>query len=127
MVSALCADIVNGLRSRLSTAILLTAIFSTATVPAFAGERHVVCVAKQHDCGKAATISQCCCGDAGDSSNANGPVESRIQIAPNVATTNLPTVVPFSATLALSLVRAAASPPRAGPVDLPTLFASLLI
>jgi hypothetical protein len=114
-------------RARFSALVLAAAIFSAIGVPVFAGQIHAACAAKQHDCGKATRIASCCCGDQGDASSNGGPVESRVRLDPSL--TFAPCVI---ATLDVSRlhtthVRSNPSPPRASPLDRPTLFSSLLI
>jgi hypothetical protein len=106
---------------------LLVAVIATTGVPVFAGQVHPLCVTKEHDCGRTAKITQCCCGDQGDTSNQGGPVESRVHLNASLIPTPGVSAITGSADLCRMIVRAHTSPPRAGPVDLPTLFASLLI
>ena len=127
MVSALRVGIVKSVRGALPALALAIAIVGTATIPAFAAAAHPVCVAKQHDCGKTPSIGQCCCGDASDGSDQSAPVPGKASVHVNFA----PVAAVFTPAGALNpdglLVTAQASPPRAAPVDFPTLFASLLI
>ena len=119
--------IVKPVRSGLSAVALIIAILGTATIPAFAAAAHPVCLAKQHDCGKTPSIRRCCCGDQSDGSDQSIPVPGKT----SVHVTFVPVAAVFTPTGAPNpdgiLVRAQASPPRAAPVDFPTLFASLLI
>jgi hypothetical protein len=118
---------VNTARARFSALLLVAAVIGAIGVPVFAGQIHAVCAAKQHDCGRAPTITNCCCGDQGDVSNQGGPVESRVQLNPIL--TFAPCVVAtvdFSSLCAMH-VGSNTSPPRASPLDRPTLFSSLLI
>jgi hypothetical protein len=110
----------------LSTIVLLVAVIGITGVPVFAAEVHPVCATKQHDCGRTAKIT-CCCEDQGNTSNQGGPVESRVQLNASLIPAAGVSAITGSADLCPMIVRAHISPPRAGPVDLPTLFASLLI
>lgn len=117
----------TALRTKLSTIVLVAAVLTAAGAPVFAAQLHPVCAAKQHDCGTTAKISKCCCDDQGSATNQSGPAEAKVQVAAHFSTftgqfmTTLPTDARWS------LAHAHASPPRARALDLPTLFASLLI
>jgi hypothetical protein len=93
----------------------------------FARDRHPVCETRQHDCGKTAKISSCCCGDLGQFRDASVPAQARTELTKDVAVTlTLPSFVqPGARQPLLSAVQA--SPPRLALLDLPTLFATLLI
>ena len=102
-------------------------MITASGAPVLAAQEHPVCAARQHDCGKTARLTKCCCGDQGDPAGSGGPTESRVQLtvqlAPMVGTPAevlavRPAVIP---------VRANTSPPRAAILDLPTLLATLLI
>jgi len=92
----------------------------------FAHDRHPVCETKQHDCGKTAKIS-CCCGDLGQLFDASVPAQARTELTKDLAVAlTLPSFVqPVVRQPLLSAVQA--SPPRLALLDLPTLFATLLI
>jgi len=93
----------------------------------FAQDRHPVCEAKQHDCGQPAKISSCCCGDVGTSPDAGTPAQSRTELSKDAsATLALPQFIQLLPPAPLTLT-ARTSPPRLCLLDLPTLFASLLI
>jgi hypothetical protein len=118
---------VRSARRALSALALIISVIGTAAVPAFAGLGHPVCTLKHHDCGQAARIGPCCCGDQGDASNPTGPVESHVTL--HAPMTMAPADLASTPALADSrhLVRPHTGPARAAPPDLPTLFASLLI
>jgi hypothetical protein len=99
-----------------------------ASASAFAQNRHPACEAKQHDCGQAAKISSCCCGDLGTPRDNGTPAQSRIDIASGVAAAPLPPQFeqPKPATDA-ALIAIQSSPPGLALLDLTTLFACLLI
>jgi hypothetical protein len=90
------------------------------------GRVHPICAARQHDCGKGPTIQACCCGDQSSTSD---------QTAPSARVTVNVTLLPVVAVAANMFVKvsthafthAVVPPPRSSPVDLRTLFASLLI
>ena len=109
-----------------SVLVLTISVVTTATMPAFVEAIHPLCLA-EHECGKTATIGPCCCGEQDNSSNQGGPVESKVQLAkPSM---------PVAADLTFAAPRDVFNPivcpyswtTRAAPLDLPTLFASLLI
>jgi hypothetical protein len=117
---------VNCARTALSAIALLVAITGTATVPAFAGLIHPVCAAKQHDCGTTPKVSKCCCGDEQSSENGGTPAQSRIEVrAPLQSTLAVTSAVLVATPPAVRTVHS--SSPHRSPVDLPTLFSSLLI
>ena len=105
---------------------LILALVTAAGAPVLAAQLHPACAAQHHDCGKTATLMTCCCGDQGDPSNPSSPAESRVQVTPDVA----PAVGVLAQTLVartMAVIHVLASPPRTAPLDLPTLFATLLI
>lgn len=106
---------------------LILALVTAAGAPVLAAQLHPVCAARHHDCGKTATLMTCCCGNQGDRSNPSSPAESRVQVTPDVA----PVVGVLAQTLlaapTMTVVHVQASPPRTARLDLPTLFATLLI
>jgi hypothetical protein len=113
--------------ARAKFSALVVALVVATGAPAFAALDRPACpTAAQHHCGKVASVKPCCCMDRSGASN-QGPVESRIRphsdlpIAGAVtALSNLPMPSP-------SNLRPHTAPQRAGPLDLPTLFANLLI
>jgi hypothetical protein len=112
-------------RVKLSALVLVAVVIGLAGAPLVAETRH--CDQKPHDCGKVTRIAPCCCGDHGDASNQGGPVETGVQINPGVhVIPALFSSVDFSHQ-DRTIARLDTSPPRGSPLDLPTLFASLLI
>jgi hypothetical protein len=109
----------------LSAVSLVVALVGSAALSAFGGV-HPICAAKQHDCGSGPRIQACCCGDQSSTSD---------QTAPSAKVTLNATLLPVAAVAAHMFVpvskhaftHALAPRPRSSPVDLPTLFASLLI
>jgi hypothetical protein len=126
-VSAPLVRTVPTVRAKLSALILIVALTGATSVREFAGEIHAICAARHHDCGKTATIAACCCGDHDGTSNQAGPVQSRIQVHPSLTFGAAPAVATDALTVYRTNVRPQTSPPRASPLDRPTLFASLLI
>ena len=114
-------------RTMLSAIALLVAVIVATGLPALANQVHPICATQQHDCGVAARITTCCCSDEGDAANPGGPAESTVQL--NASLTPVPAAFATAAfpDLCRTMVRPHTSPPCSGPVDLPTLFASLLI
>jgi hypothetical protein len=121
-------DTVLGLRTRLSALILMAAVAASSGAALLAaGPEHAACVTTHHECDQTTTIRSCCCDLQDDSSNQGGPLESRVQIGADASA--VPLVLgtfPIADSMHLS-VPVHTSPPRAVPLDLPTLFAALLI
>jgi hypothetical protein len=114
-------------RIRLLAALLVTAVIATTGAPLVAAHFHPLCAAKQHECGRTAAIAACCCGDQGQSPADSSLVQPRVEA--RVDTTATP--VRHTDVLALATLKPAiaipTSPPRLCLLDLPTLFATLLI
>jgi hypothetical protein len=88
---------------------------------------HPVCGAKQHDCGKTAKISKCCCGDRDAARTDSTPVQPRVEVRADIsATPALPRVIQVAPTRQ-ALTPVHSSPPRLCLLDLPTLFSTFLI
>ena len=115
------------LRMKLAALSVVAVMIATTGGSVLVQAIHPVCVAKQHDCGKTATISNCCCGDQDAARTDATPVQSRVEVRADLpATSALPHVVHIApAPQALSPVQT--SPPRLCLLDLPTLFSSFLI
>jgi len=118
---------VTGLRTKCSAVALIVGVLAATAGPVFGHDRHPVCETRQHDCGKTAKISSCCCGDLGQFRDASVPAQARTEPTKDVAVTlTLPSFVqPVARQPLLSAVQT--SPPRLALLDLPTLFATLLI
>jgi hypothetical protein len=119
--------IVTTARGRLSVVVLIAAVASAIAAPVFAAPIHPACAANEHDCGKAIRIVSCCCDDRSDASNPSGPVESRVRVVPALTFTPLVAATTDGPRLQRMSLEIQTSPPRTTPLDLPTLFASLLI
>jgi hypothetical protein len=119
--------VVTRVRTKCSVLALIVGLLAATAGPMFAHDRHPVCETKQHDCDKTAKISSCCCGDLGQLRDASVPAQARTELTKDVAVAlTLPSFVqPVVRQPLLSAVQA--SPPRLALLDLPTLFASLLI
>ncbi len=118
----------TALRTKLAAITLIAGTLAVTGGSVFAQDRHPVCAAKQHDCGRTATISNCCCGDQGTAHDEATPALSRVEgkAAGQPATTALPHIVRVvSAPQRLSAVHT--FPPWLCLLDLSTLFSSLLI
>jgi len=120
-------SIVYSVRTKLPAFVVIAAIVGAIGVPVFAGQIHTVCATVPHDCSHALKITTCCCDGQSDTSNRGGPVEAKVQLNPM-----LPLDPAVFVTTALpkphrTMVRPHTSVPRVGALDLPTLFASLLI
>jgi hypothetical protein len=114
-------------RVRLSVVALIASLLATTGGAVFAQALHPVCVARQHDCGKTTTIAQCCCGDSGAAQNEGTPVQTRMDIRADFSQAQAVTSDVQVATTPHALIHVQTSPPRLSRLDLPTLFASLLI
>lgn len=116
----------SSLRAKLSACILIAGVIS-ATGNVFAGQHeHASCPMERQDCEHVATITQCCHVNPSDASNHGGPVESRIRLSVDLSP--LPVaLVAVHAGVSRPNVGVHTSPPRVCPLDLPTLFAALLI
>ena len=126
-LGAVDRHVVTRLRTKCSALALIVGLLAATAGPVFAHDRHPVCETKQHDCGKTAKISSCCCGDLGQLGDASVPAQARTELTKDVAVAlALPSFVqPVVRQPLLSAVQA--SPPRLALLDLPTLFATLLI
>lgn len=112
---------------KLAAISVVAVMIATTGGSVFVQAIHSVCVAKQHDCGKTATISNCCCGDQDATRTDATPVQSRVEVHVDLqATPVLPNVVPI-VRAPQALVAIQTSPPRLCLLDLPTLFSSYLI
>jgi hypothetical protein len=108
-------------------ALSVVAAMFAMTASTFAQANHAVCAAKQHDCGKVATISACCCGDQDAGRSDSTPVQDRVDLRAEAATpVNLPAATQVLPALAIVLP-VQTSPPRLCLLDLPTLFATFLM
>jgi hypothetical protein len=117
---------VDYVRRLATVSALLIAMLGVAAAPALAGFPHPVCAAKQHECGQTTKISCPCCGDQSDSSNQSGSAPSTVQVVAAPVLLSGPVAAIADTTLFHTFFRTLTAP-RAGPVDLPTLFACLLI
>jgi len=117
---------VSFLRTKVSAFALVASMLVAVSGSVFAQASHPVCVAKQHECGKTATISTCCC-DAQDAAGPDStPVPSRVEVSGDM--TAAPTLPAVDSGLSASLqVAVQTSPPRLCLLDLPTLFVTFLI
>jgi len=126
-LGAVDRDVVTRLRTKCSALALLVGLLAATAGPMFAQDRHPACQTKHHDCGNPARISSCCSGDLGQFRDASVPAPARTELTKDVTLTpTLPSFVqPVARPPLLSAVLA--SPPRLALLDLPTLFATLLI
>ncbi|MBZ5558314.1 MAG: hypothetical protein LAO77_13670 [Acidobacteriia bacterium] len=116
------------LRIRLSALVLMAAVIATNGAALLAaGPQHAACVTTHHECDQTTTIRSCCCNPRDDSSNQGGPLESRVQIGADASAVPLVPAIILVADSSHLSVPVHTSPPRAVPLDLPTLFAALLI
>jgi hypothetical protein len=111
---------------KVSVIALVASILAATGGAVFAQTFHLVCAARQHDCGKTATISNCCCGDLGTARSDATPVQPRFEVRADVVAAPLTTVVDVAPSQQ-PLTPVHTSPPRLARRDFPTLFATLLI
>jgi hypothetical protein len=119
--------VVSFLRTKVSAVALVASMLVAVGGSVFAQAGHPVCVAKQHECGKTARISTCCC-DAQDATGSDStPVPSRVEVRGDMTVApTLPNVdSDLSAPLQVATVQT--SPPHLCLLDLPTLFVTFLI
>jgi hypothetical protein len=117
---------VTPLRARIiAVALVATSLATTGSL--FAQQLHDVCTARQHRCGEMARITQCCCGEQSLARHESTPVQVRVE--ERVEFTAIAAVPNAELTIIAPVVGAfiQPSPPRLKPLDLPTLFATLLI
>ena len=118
--------IVASLRTRLSAvALVATILFATTSSLVGAGEQP--CATIHHHCADVRMIGQCRCWMGSESSFPVGPTEGRMRIGADWTPLSYvwqsgDTVSPFAICVQVHM-----SPTGISPLDLPTLFASLLI
>jgi hypothetical protein len=105
----------------------LAVLIMSITAPLLAGGSSAACVTSQHDCDRTAMITPACCDDHCDGPSQGGPVESKVQVTPARAPAAAFVIAAAGPPTQIVAVRPQTSPPRAGPLDLPTRFARLLI
>ena len=97
-------------------------------VPAYAGQARACgppAATAAHECCKT-PILKTCCTDRSDPSRQSGPAQPSVQVSPNF--TAAPAI--FVVNLASAARKTGAVqpvPPRAGPIDLPTLLSTLVL
>lgn len=121
------ADTVSCLRPKLSALVVIAAILAAAGAPLLAAPAHPACASRDHGCGRAATLAKCCCGEQGPASDQGAPIQTRVQVAVDLAAVPALVAAPVMSDAAERIVRPRAFPPGATPPDLVTLFATLLI
>jgi hypothetical protein len=114
-------------RSGFPALVVLIAVLGTAVAPAFAGLAHPMCASKQHDCGRTPAFTKCCCGDEQSSAAQSSPVQSRTELRVDLSPMPAATSAVHVALTPHARIAVHTSPPDRGLVDLPTLFATLLI
>ena len=113
--------------TKLSALVLVASMLMAAGGSVFAQASHLICVAKQHECGKTATIAKCCCGQPDASRTDSTTALIRVEVRADLTLTPaLPLFVQMVAARP-SFNPAQTSPPRLCLLDLPTLFSTLLI
>lgn len=113
------------LRKTLSVAVITVLAFS-ASGPVMAGVVHRACAAKHHGCAHEIQLTQCCCGEHGDVTNAANVPPAGAGIIGDECTAVLClfcTVATPSAHVGFE--QSDNAPPLAHPLDLPILFADL--
>lgn len=115
------------LRTTFAALSLVVAMTTASAGNVFATSRHPVCEAKQHECGQVAKISSCCCGDLGAPRDSGVPAQARIDVVGGTADVAAPPHCAQVATISADHNSIHTSPPGLYLVDIPTLFATLLI
>jgi hypothetical protein len=126
--SAVVSSIVKSVWRFMSAMALLVAVLGASTIPAFALMSHPTCTAKHHECGRTPAIAKCCCGDEQSSPSNSTPAQSHVDVRADfapIATVGILAAAPATAPHVPLAIKT--SPPHQYLVDLPTLFASLLI
>jgi hypothetical protein len=119
--------VVSFLRTKVSAVALVASLLVAVGGSVFAQAGHPVCVAKQHECGKTATISTCCCGAQDATGPDSTPGQSRVEVSGDMTPAPaLPHIVTIVST-PRSLAPVQTSPPRLCLLDLPTLLVTFLI
>jgi len=118
---------VKSFRTSLSAISLVLAVIGSSSVSAFIAAAHPICAVKHHDCGNAPTIKPCCCGDQSNISDQAGPTTAKVTFSATLHPVAVVVAAEFVPIPTRAFISAQFSPPRSSPVDLPTLFASLLI
>jgi hypothetical protein len=118
---------VKSRRTVLPAVALIVTFLGVTAAPAFAGILHPICAATHHDCGNTTKIASCCCGDEFNGSAQSVPAQARTQVDSGAAVLDGPIVPSSLDPVRLNTMFRALAAPRAAPVDLPTLFACLLI
>jgi hypothetical protein len=117
---------VTALPTRIAALFVVAGMIAGAGGSALASMAHPVCTAHDHDCGAPARLADPCCGDAGTPPDAT-PAQSRIEVT-HGASAAVPLPVFACAIPPLAPARAVrTSPSRTCLLDLPTLFATLLL
>ena len=115
------------LYARLPIVVLMASLLATTSGSIFAESIRALCVTQRHDCGRAATISTCCCGNHSAAQHEAAQVPSRPKLRIDHSVTPAVTSGVQVATTPRASVHDHTSPPRLCLLDLPTLFACLLI
>jgi hypothetical protein len=119
--------VVSFLRSKVSAVALVASLLVAVGGSVFAQAGHPVCVAKQHECGKTAKISSCCCSAQDALGPDSTPIQSRVEVRGDMTPTP---ALPHSVSIVASPPSVApvhTPPPRLCLLDLPTLFVTFLI
>jgi hypothetical protein len=117
---------VSVLRLKCSAFLVVAVMAATNASALLAWQPHDDCPMSQQECPRIPTIRPCCC-DGQNSSNQGAPIESRVLVGANLSAVSLPPAISSLVDSPQLFVRVHTSPPRAVPLDLPTLFATLLI
>jgi hypothetical protein len=123
----LYTGIVKSLRTAVSAVALIVALFSAMVVPTYAVEGRSRCAPEtvsDHGCCKTPVL-KACCSNPSDRSNQGTPAQPRVQVAPGFSA--VPSVFVVNIASSVRVRSAGGAPPRAGPVDLPTLLSTLLL
>lgn len=118
---------VSGVAKRLAALAAIGGVLAVTAGPLLAQSRRPVCRAEQHECEKPATIAHCCCRDAAVPHEAATPAPARQELSGGASATPVLPKCLHTLPLVPHTPDEQTSPPRCWPLDLPTLFAALLI
>jgi hypothetical protein len=118
---------VTSRRTTLSAIALLIALLGSTALPLCAEPASRNCATRPDDCRGTTTMTTCCCCGHGDESNQGGTTETDVQLSASLAPVSGVVEAAAAQDPCRTPIRQQTSPTRSGSLDLPTLFATLLI
>lgn len=124
-----CVNTVGSLHRLLAVSAVIAALLASMAAPAIAAQLQAPpCPVQRHECRQELKIRPCCCDDHGNASDQGGPVESRVRVTADLSSAPADDPQDTYLTSARSAnARVHTSPPNLYLLDLPTLFACLLL